>query len=186
MTDQTPAGAQEAAALLARLSDEFFEVVHTTDPLNATQLGVAGFDALVPDPSRDGSARGARRLAAIETGLAAIDSGLLGEKDRVNHAVLAWLLDDADAADAYLQRLRGLAGYFDAVTRRYRQAGRDGRVPTQVGVHQAVEQLEGHLGKDITADTLLSVSLPDRPGRAAIRREAAGIVEAGIRPAMRR
>jgi uncharacterized protein (DUF885 family) len=223
MTDQTPAGAQEAAALLARLSDEFFEVVHTTDPLNATQLGVSGFDALVPDPSRDGSARGARRLAAIETGLDAVDSGLLGEKDRVNHAVLAWLawgarsdlehglwegnasagayvspqamvfqsvpaalLGDADAADAYLERLRGLAGYFDAVTRRYREASRDGRVPTQVGVRQAVEQLEGHLGKDITADTLLSVSLPDRPGRAAIRREAAGIVEAGIRPAMRR
>src|SRR5579863_5698323 len=178
MTDQTPAGAQEAAALLARLSDEFFEVVHTTDPLNATQLGVSGFDALVPDPSRDGSARGARRLAAIETGLDAIDSGLLGEKDRVNHAVLAWLAWGArsdlehglwegnasagayvspqamvfqsvpaallGAADAYLQRLRGLAGYFDAVTRRYREASRDGRVPTQVGVRQAVEQLEGH------------------------------------------
>jgi uncharacterized protein (DUF885 family) len=223
MTDQTPAGAQEAAALLARLSDEFFEVVHTTDPFNATQLGVLGFDALVPDPSRDGSARGARRLAAIETGLEAIDVGLLGEEDRTNHAVLAslawgarsdlehglWegnasagsyvspqamvflsvpaaLIDDAEAAGAYLARLRGLAGYFDAVTGRYREASRDGRVPTQVGVHQAVEQLEGHLGKDITADTLVSVSLPDGVDRTAIRREAAGVVEAEIRPAMRR
>jgi uncharacterized protein (DUF885 family) len=223
MTDQTPAGAQEAAALLARLSDEFFEVAHTTDPFNATQLGVLGFDALVPDPSRDGSARGARRLAAIETGLEAIDVGLLGEKDRTNHAVLAslawgarsdlehglWegnasagsyvspqamvflsvpaaLIDDAEAVGAYLARLRGLAGYFDAVTGRYREASRDGRVPTQVGVHQAVEQLEGHLGKDITADTLVSVSLPDGVDRTAIRREAAGVVEAEIRPAMRR
>src|SRR5215469_17731829 len=223
MTDQTPAGAQEAAARLARLSDEFFEAVHTTDPLNATQLGVSGFDALVPDPSRDGSARAARRLAAIETALDAIDPGLLGEKDRTNHAVLArlawgarsdlehglWegnasagsyispqamvfqsvpaaLLDDAGAVDAYLQRLRGLAGYFDAVTSRYREASRDGRVPTQVGVGQAVEQLEGHLGKDITADTLVSVSLPDSVDRVAIRREAAGLVEAEIRPAMRR
>ena len=149
--------------------------------------------------------------------------GLLGEKDRTNHAVLArlawgarsdlehglWegnasagayvspqamvfqsvptaLLDDAGSVDGYLQRLRGLAGYFDAVTRRYQQASSEGRVPTQVGVRQAVEQLEGHLGKDITADTLLSVSLPDRLDRAAIRREAAGIVEAEIRPAMRR
>ena len=223
MTDQSPAGAQEAAALLARLSDEFFEVVHTTDPFSATQLGVLGFDALVPDPSRDGSARGARRLAAIETGLEAIDVGLLGEEDRTNHAVLAslawgarsdlehglWegnasagsyvspqamvflsvpaaLIDDAEAAGAYLARLRGLAGYFDAVTGRYREASRDLRVPTQVGVHQAVEQLEGHLGKDITADTLVSVSLPDGVDRAAIRREAAGVVEAEIRPAMRR
>ena len=91
MADQTPAGDQEAPARLARLSDEFFEVVHTTDPLNATQLGVLGFDALVPDPSRDGSALGARRLAAIEAGLDAIDAGLLGENDRVNHAVLTRL-----------------------------------------------------------------------------------------------
>jgi uncharacterized protein (DUF885 family) len=221
MTDQPRA--PEAAARLARLSDEFFEAVHTIDPLNATQLGVPGFDGLVPDPSRDGSARGARRLAAIETGLDAIDPGLLGEEDRTNHAVLArlawgarsdlehglWegnasaggyvspqamvfqsvptaLIDDAGAAGAYLQRLRGLAGYFDAVTRRYRDASRDGRVPTQVGVRQAVEQLEGHLGKDITEDTLVSVSLPDHLDRAAIRREAAGVVEAEIRPAMRR
>ena len=223
MTDQTPAGAQEAAARLARLSDEFFEVVHSADPFNATQLGVLGFDALVPDPSRDGSARGARRLAAVETGLDGIDVTLLGEKDRINHAVLArlawgarsdlehglWegnasagcyvspqamvfqsvpaaLLDSAGAVDGYLQRLRGLAGYFDAVTGRYREASRDGRVPTQVGVRQAVEQLEGHLGKDIAADTLLSVSLPDDLDAAAIRREAGGIVEAEIRPAVRR
>jgi uncharacterized protein (DUF885 family) len=223
MTDQTPAGAQEAAALLARLSDEFFEVVHTIDPLNATQLGVLGFDALVPDPSRDGAARGARRLAAIETALEAIDPGLLGEQDRTNHAVLAclawgarsdlehalWegnasaggyvnpqamafqavptaLIEDAGAAGAYLQRLRGLTAYFDAIAGRYREASRDGRVPTQVGVRQAIEQLEGHLAKDITADTLLSVSLPDRVDRAAIRREAAGVVAAEIRPAMRR
>jgi hypothetical protein len=41
--NRAPAGAQEAAAQLDRLSDEFFEVVHTTDPFNATQLGVSGF-----------------------------------------------------------------------------------------------------------------------------------------------
>src|SRR5258708_20420809 len=89
--NRAPAGAQEAAAQLDRLSDEFFEVVHTTDPFNATQLGVSGFDALVPDPSRDGTARGVRRLASIETRLEAIDASLLGEQDQVNHAVLARL-----------------------------------------------------------------------------------------------
>jgi len=89
--ERTPAAAGEAAARLARLSDEFFEVVHTTDPFSATQLGVSGFDALVPDPSRDGAARSARRLAAIETRLDAIDASLLGEKDRTNHAGLARL-----------------------------------------------------------------------------------------------
>jgi uncharacterized protein (DUF885 family) len=223
MTDLGVGGAREAAARLARLGDEYFEVVHTIDPLNATLLGVSGFDALVPDPSRDGSARGVGRLAAIEAGLDGIDSGLLDEKDRINHAVLgrlAWgarsdlehglwegnasaggyvspqamvfqcvpaaLVGDADAAGAYLQRLRGLAGYFDAVTSRYRQAGRDGRVSTRVGVGQAIEQIEGHLAKDIAADTLVSVARPDGLDQTAFRREAAAITEAGIRPALRR
>ena len=221
--DRTLAGAREAAAQLARLSDEFFEVVHATDPFNATQLGVPGFDALVPDPSRDGAARGARRLASIEARLDAVDRRLLGEEDGVNHAVLAWLaggarsdlehglwegnasaggyvspqavvfqsvpkalLDDAEAVASYLQRLRGLGGFFDAVTCRYQEASRDGRVPTEVGVRQAVEQLDRHLGRDIAADTLVAVPLPDEVDGAAIRREAAGIVEGEVRPAMRR
>jgi hypothetical protein len=40
--NRTSAGAQEAAAQPARLSDGFFEVVHTIDPLSATQLSVSG------------------------------------------------------------------------------------------------------------------------------------------------
>ena len=221
--NRTSAGAQEAAARLARLSDEFFEVVHTTDPLSATQVGVSGFDALVPDPSRDGAARGARRLASIEKRLDAIDASQLGERDQTNHAVLArlawgarsdlehglWegnasaggyvspqamifqsvptaLLADAAAVDGYLERLRGLGGYLDAVTRRYREASQDGRVSTEVGVRQAAEQLEGHLAKDLAADTLVAVNLPDQADPVAFRAVAAGIVEAEIRPAMRR
>jgi hypothetical protein len=39
--ERTSARTREAAARLARLSDEFFEVVHTIDPLSATQLGVS-------------------------------------------------------------------------------------------------------------------------------------------------
>lgn len=224
--DRTSAGAQEtheAAAQLARIGDEFFEVVHTTDPFNATQLGVSGFDALVPDPSREGAGRSAQRIARIEDRLDAIDTRLLDEKGRVDHAVLgrlAWgarsdlehglwegnasaggyvspqamvfqsvptaVLNDAAAVGRYLERLRGLSGFFDAITRRYREAARDGRVPTEVGVRQALEQLEGHLGRDIASDTLVAVSLPDQVEATAVRREAAGLVEAEVRPAMRR
>jgi uncharacterized protein (DUF885 family) len=218
------------AAQLAQLSDEFFEVVHTTDPLSATQLGAPGFDALVPDPSRAGAARGAERIARIERRLGDIDPGLLGEADRTNHAVLAHLaggaradlehglweanasaggyvspqamvfqavptavLDDADAVAGYLRRLRGLGGYFDAITARYAEAARDGRFSTEVGVRQAIEQLDGHLARDITADTLVAVPWPDPAGGGTApaagpgaRAEAARIVEAGVRPAMRR
>ena len=101
-------------------------------------------------------------------------------------SVPAALLDSAAAVDGYLQRLRGLGGYFDAVTARYREARHDGRIPTEVGTRQAMAQIEGHLGRDVTADTMVTVRLPDGVDQAAVRREAAGIVDSQIRPALRR
>ena len=217
------AAAAAAAAALGRLGEEFFQTVHTIDPFSATQLGVPGFDMAVPDPSRDGAASGAQRIAGIERRLGVIDARLLSEADGINHAVLAHLawaarsdlehglweanasagvyvspqamvflsvptaaLDDAAAVDGYLQRLRGLGGYFDAVTHRYREAKSDGRIPTEVGVRQAIGQLEGHLRKDIAADTLVPVRLPGPLDHDAIRRAAADVVSGEVRPAMRR
>jgi uncharacterized protein (DUF885 family) len=214
---------QQAAAELERLCDEYFTLVHTLDPFTATQLGAPGFDALVPDPSREGAARGARQIAAVEQRLAAIDTGHLDDAGRTNAAVLAhlaeaarsdlehglWeanvsaggyvsppamlfqsvptaLLRDAAAVEDYLQRLRGLPGFLDAVTRRYRLAVADGRDPAQVGVRQAVDQLTGHLAKDLAADTLAAVALPAGVDAAAIRERAAGIVATEVRPAMQR
>jgi uncharacterized protein (DUF885 family) len=213
----------QAAAQLDRLGEDFFQVVHTADPFNATQLGVSGFDDLVPDPSRAGSAATARRIGDIEKRLAGIDTGLLDEAGQVNHAVmahLAWaarsdlehglwesnlsaggyvspqsmvfqsvptaLLDDAGAAEGYLRRLRLLGAYFDAATARYREATQDGRFSTEVGTRQAIEQLEGHLGRDLADDVLVAVDLPDQVDRNAFRSQAAGIVEGEVRPALRR
>ncbi len=223
VNDQASAEDQQAAAGLARLGEEFFEVVHTADPFSATQVGAPGFDALVPDPSRSGAAHDAQQIARIESELSRIEVSRLGQAGRVNHAVmahLAWaarsdlehglweanasaggyvspqamvfmsvpaaLLDTAGAVDSYLTRLRGLGGYFDAVTRRYAEAKRDGRVPTEVGTRQAIEQIEGHLGRDVADDVMVAVRLPEQAGQAAIRRQAAGIVEAEVRPALRR
>ena len=211
-----------AAAELARLSAEYFQVVHSIDPLSATQLGVSGFDALLPDPSRAGAASGAARIAAIERQLDGIDVGVLSDDDQVNHAVLgrlAWgarsdlehglweanasaegyaspsamafqsvptaLLRDAAAADGYLERLRGLAGYFGAITARYRQAIGDGRPSTQAGTRQAMGQLAGHLDKDAAVDPLVTVAGPAGTDGQAFRRAAADIVTREVRPAMR-
>jgi uncharacterized protein (DUF885 family) len=96
------------------------------------------------------------------------------------------LLDSAAAVDGYLERLRGLGGYFDAVTSRYREAKQDGRISTEVGTRQAIEQIEGHIGRDVTADLMVTVRLPGDVDEAAVRREAAEIVETQIRPALRR
>jgi uncharacterized protein (DUF885 family) len=76
---------------LAALSDEFFDLQNTLDPLSATLLGVVGYDHLLPDPSREGSARGAAQLRDLEARLAALDVTALGESERVNAAVLARL-----------------------------------------------------------------------------------------------
>jgi uncharacterized protein (DUF885 family) len=216
-------GRAAAAAGLARLGEEYFQTVHTIDPLNATQLGVTDFDSLVGDPSREAAASGAIRIASIESRLAEIDPGLLGDADRTSHAVLAhlvrvvrtdleqglWeanasaggylspaamvfqsvptaLLGDAAAVDGYVQRLRGLAGFLDRATERYAQAARDGRVSTGVGLRQAIAQLEGHLGKDLAADTLTSVALPADVDGATVRAELAEVVGGQVRPAVRR
>ena len=112
--------------------------------------------------------------------------GYVSPQAMVFMSVPAALLDNAAAVDGYLQRLRGLGGYFDAVTARYSEARQDGRIPTAVGTRQAIEQIEGHLGRDVTADAMVTVRLPGDVDETAVRREAAGIVDRQIRPALRR
>jgi uncharacterized protein (DUF885 family) len=223
VNDHTSAENQQAAAELARLSDEYFDVAHRADPFGATQVGASGFDALVPDPSRAGAAHDAQQLARVQEELSRIDAGGLDQAGRVNAAVmahLAWaarsdlehglweanasaggysspqaavfmsvptaLLDSADAVGNYLRRLRGLGAYFDAVTQRYSEASRDGRISTAVGIRQAMEQIEGHLGRAVTDDLMVTVHLPDDVDQATVRREAAEIVGEQLRPALRR
>ena len=73
------------------LSDEFFDLQNTIDPLSATLLGIEGYDHLLPDPSREGSAKGVAKLRDLEARVAAIDVESLSEPERVNAAVLARL-----------------------------------------------------------------------------------------------
>ncbi len=208
---------------LAVLSAEFFRVQHTGDPFNATQLGVIGFDALVPDPSRDGSAATIALIADIETRLAAIDVDTLNGPDRINAAVLtrlAWgaradlehclwetsasadaysspqammfmsvptaSVVDESAAENYLTRLTALPTFLDAIADRYRLAAAEGRLPTRVGVGQAIDQLTGHLALDLEHDTLLG---PLRSGGTRFepfRTRAGTVLEEFVRPALLR
>jgi uncharacterized protein (DUF885 family) len=113
-----------AAQQLGQLCDEYFTLVHTLDPFTATQLGVPGFDGLVPDPSRDGAARGATLIAAIERRLAELDATGLDEAAQVNAAVLGHL---AGAARADLEH-----GLWEA------NASADGYVSPAAMVFQSV------------------------------------------------
>jgi uncharacterized protein (DUF885 family) len=214
---------QAHPAQLTTLGDEFFMAVHMADPFTATQLGVAGFDGLIPDPSRDGAARNVRALTRIENRLAGIDAGHLDEDGAINHAVLAHLAGGArsdlehglweanasaggyvspqamvfqsmptapftgqPAVRDYLDRLRRLPGYFDAITRRFQQATADGRFSTEVGVRQAISQLEGHLAKPIAADTLAAVRLPAALEDPHTRSQMCSLMGKWVRPAMKR
>jgi uncharacterized protein (DUF885 family) len=76
---------------LLNLSDEFFVLQNTLDPLPATLLGITGYDDLLPDPSRAGSARGVAQLRDLEDRVAQLSPEMMSEDERVNAAVLARL-----------------------------------------------------------------------------------------------
>jgi uncharacterized protein (DUF885 family) len=148
------------AERLGQLCDDYFALVHTLDPFNATQLGVPGFDALVPDPSRDGAARGAARLAVIERRLADIDTAALDEAAQVNASVLGHL---AGAARADLEH-----GLWEA------NASADGYVSPAAAIFQSVPTAV--LGDDAAAAEYLERlrSLPGFLDKATARyRQAA-------------
>jgi len=96
-------------------------------------------------------------------------------------AVAAASLVDAAAVEGYLRRLGALGPFFDAVGRRYREAAADGRRPTAVGVHQAVEQLRGHLSGAVFQRPTLPPGVDHEHTRARI----AATVDDVVRPAMR-
>jgi uncharacterized protein (DUF885 family) len=90
------------------------------------------------------------------------------------------------AAEAYLTRLGRLGGFFDALGARHRQAAADGRLPTALGVAQAVAQLDGYLATPLARDPLLR----PRPGPDVDadrwRARAAELVTTVVRPALDR
>ena len=84
-----------AAAELERLGEAYFATQHSYDPYNATLLGIAEFDGLSFDPSREASERAAQELAAIGRQVREIDTAGVTDAQRVDHGVLAALVDGA-------------------------------------------------------------------------------------------
>jgi uncharacterized protein (DUF885 family) len=86
-----------SAAELGRLGEAYFTTQHRYDPYNATLLGVADFDGLSCDPSREASEQVAQDLAAIGRQARAIGTGGLTDTQRVDHGVLTALVEGARA-----------------------------------------------------------------------------------------
>ena len=87
----------DTAAELARLGEAYFATEHSYDPYNATLLGVAEFDGLSFDPSREASERAGQELAAIGRQASEIDPVGLTDAERVDHRVLIALVEGARA-----------------------------------------------------------------------------------------
>jgi uncharacterized protein (DUF885 family) len=95
-------------------------------------------------------------------------------------------INDSAGVEQYLQRLAALPSFLDSILDRYREAKADGRIPTRVGVGQAIDQLTGHLALSVAEDTLLSPQLPGDVPEGRGKARAAEIVDESVRPAMRR
>jgi uncharacterized protein (DUF885 family) len=95
-------------------------------------------------------------------------------------------ITDATAVEAYIERLSALPAFLDAIMVRYREARADGRLPTRIGVGQAIDQLTGHLALSLADDTLLSPRLPADVDTERVRARASEIVADRVRPALRR
>jgi uncharacterized protein (DUF885 family) len=86
-----------AAAELARLGEAYFAAQHRYDPYNATLLGIADFDGLSFDPSREASEAAAAEFAAIGRQARAVGTAGLTGAQRVDHGVLGALVEGARA-----------------------------------------------------------------------------------------
>ena len=87
----------DTAAELARLGEAYFAAQHRFDPYNATLLGVAEFDGLSADPSREAGERAAEQLAHVKSAAAALDPAELTDDQRVDRRVLIALAEGARA-----------------------------------------------------------------------------------------
>ncbi len=92
--------------------------------------------------------------------------------------MVSTLSSSTGPTEAYLTRLEKLGGFFDRHVERYRQAAGDGRFPTELGVRQAIAQVDAYLAKPVERDPLL------KP--APENQRAGELVESSVRPALMR
>nr|WP_269330428.1 DUF885 domain-containing protein [Kineosporia babensis] len=108
--------------------------------------------------------------------------GYVSRQGLIFQAVPAMTITDEDGADRYLQRLQGIPRVLDALGRRVQDEAGQGRPSTQVGLEQALAQINTAIMADLAQDSLLD---PARSGAgAAVLEQASDVVLMRIRPAL--
>lgn len=128
-------------------------------------------------------------LTTLEDGIWAMDAsaaGYVSPQSLAFQSIPTAPLGEPQAVAGYLRRLAGLAGYFDGVLNRYRDATGGGRRSTAVGIRQAMDQLSGHLGRPVESDPLMVPLLKARFATEEDCAAAAETLRTSARPAMAR
>src|SRR6266498_4549480 len=73
---------------LARLCDAYFRSWMAADPFTATEFGVTGYDAEVPDPSREADSARIAELERLGAEVARLDPATLTPDERVSRSML--------------------------------------------------------------------------------------------------
>jgi uncharacterized protein (DUF885 family) len=94
-------------------------------------------------------------------------------------------IPDADIAEGFVGKFRGIATYFDDLAGRHREGVGNGRTPADFAVRQTVDQLDQWLSTPVAEDPLLNTAEPRGVDDVeAWKSRLAAIVENDIRPAV--
>ena len=103
---------------LARLCDAYFRSWMASDPFTATEFGVTGYDAEVPDPSREADSARIAELERLGAEVARLDPATLTPDERVSRSMLLRLAaDEREELGGRLDELAVTATSVGAQTR---------------------------------------------------------------------
>src|SRR6266511_3761444 len=128
---------------LARLCDAYFRSWMAADPFTATEFGVTGYDAEVPDPSREADSARIAELERLGAEVARLDPATLTPDERVSRSMLlrldaeAWRAEAAEIVRTVVRPAMGR--YRSALAEELAPAARDDD-------HAGVVNVEGGLG----------------------------------------
>jgi uncharacterized protein (DUF885 family) len=96
-------------------------------------------------------------------------------------------IPDADIAEGFAGKFRGIATYFHDLAGRHREGVATGRTPADFAVRQTVEQLDRWLGTSVDEDPLLNTAQPGDMEAADVaewKGRLGAIIASDVRPAV--